>query len=183
MQLDRELIDVAGDFSALRLIFRELAADFVGVSKCVRARFFRLWNGCKFTALLAGQCHPCGRAIRYQRSFAMLAMKENVRIGCDLAERTFRRFHDKRTSRRYAQRANIQTQAPTSKETPNLNHQGSVRAIWNLELGISLAIGILAVGDSASRWLSSCVIIWLNCDWLDHFDAVAIEPKSSLTAD
>src|SRR6202022_1691603 len=69
------------------------------------------------------------------------------------------------------------------KETPNLNHQGSVRAIWNLELGISLAIGILAVGDSASRWLSSRVIIWLNCDWLAHFDAVAIEPKSSLTAD
>src|ERR1700737_1385877 len=74
-------------------------------------------------------------------------------------------------------------QAPTSKETPKLNHQGSVRAIWNLELGISLAIGILAVGDSASRWLSSRVIIWLNCDGLAHFDAVPSEPKSSLTAD
>lgn len=133
MQLDRELIDVAGDFSALRLIFRELAADFVGVSKCVRARFFRLWNGCKFTALLAGQCHPCGRAIRYQRSFAMLAMKENVRIGCDLAERTFRRFHDKRTSRRYAQRANIQT--PSTNLQRNSKPQSSRLGTRDLEFG------------------------------------------------
>jgi len=85
VQLNGQLIDVASDFSPLRLVFRELAADFVGVSQCVRARFFRLWNGCKFTAFLAGQCHPCSRSIRDQRGFAMLAMKENIGIGCDFA--------------------------------------------------------------------------------------------------
>jgi hypothetical protein len=32
----------------------------------------------------------------------MLAMKENIGIGSDFAERMFRRFHDQITSSRYA---------------------------------------------------------------------------------
>jgi hypothetical protein len=69
------------------------------------------------TALLAGQRHSRRRSIRDQRGFAMLAMKENVRVGCNFAQRMFRRFHSKGTSRACAEgrRAIRQTREITPK--------------------------------------------------------------------
>ena len=102
MQLNRELIDVTGHFSALRFVLFQLSPNFIGICECARAWSFRLRNERLLSAFLTRQVHPGGRSIRDQRSFAMLAMKENVGIGCDFAERMFRRFHNNETSRRYA---------------------------------------------------------------------------------
>jgi len=45
MELDRELIDVAGNFGTLRFVFGQLASNFFRVTRRVRARLFRFRNG------------------------------------------------------------------------------------------------------------------------------------------
>jgi len=45
MQLDRELIDVAGDFGALRFVFGQLPSNFFRVSQRVFVRFLQFRNG------------------------------------------------------------------------------------------------------------------------------------------
>ena len=45
MQLDRELIDVAGDFSALRFVLGQLPSNFFRVSEHVCARLLQFRNG------------------------------------------------------------------------------------------------------------------------------------------
>jgi len=77
MQLDRELIDVSGHFGALRFVFLQLA----------RIWLFRLRNECLLSAFLTRQIHAGGRSVRDQRRFAMLAVKENIGIGFDFADR------------------------------------------------------------------------------------------------
>ncbi len=119
MQLYRELVDVAGYFSALRFVLGQLASNFVRVGQSVRGRFLRLRNGRQLAAFLAGQHQAGGRPIRDQRSFAMLAMKENVALGCDFAERMFRRFHDQITSRACASG----TEVPNPREASNTKLQ------------------------------------------------------------
>ena len=102
MQLDRELIDVAGNFGTLRFIFSQLSPDFFRVSQRIHVRLLRFRNGGQLAALLAGQHHAGGRSIHDQRGFAMLAMEEDVGISRDFAEGMSRRFHDQITSSRYA---------------------------------------------------------------------------------
>ena len=87
MQLDRELIDVSGHFGALRFVFLQLAANFVGVRERARIWLFRLRNECLLSAFLTRQIHAGGRSVRDQRRFAMLAVKENIGIGFDFADR------------------------------------------------------------------------------------------------
>ena len=87
MQLDAELIDVAGDLSALRLIFLQLMleiGDFHGVfargfERCV---WYRGW----FSALLAIKGHPGGRGVYDERSGTMPASEDNIAaryLDCD----------------------------------------------------------------------------------------------------
>ena len=45
MQLDCELVDVTGDFGALRLVLFQLSTKLVRVGERARIRFGRLWNG------------------------------------------------------------------------------------------------------------------------------------------
>ncbi len=103
MELDRELIDITGYLGALRFVLLQLAAKFLRISVRVRIGFLRLGDQRLLTALLAGQIHSSCRAIRDQRRFAVLAVKENVRIGFDFSRRIFRGFHPTRTSRACAQ--------------------------------------------------------------------------------
>jgi hypothetical protein len=147
VQLNRELIDVTGHFCALRFVFLQLSAKFVSVGQCVRVRLFRLRHVGRLPAFLASQIHSRGGSIRYQRSFAMLAMKEDVGIGRDFAERMFRRFHGRETSRgcaaahaeipnhRHQTQASVKTLNPKdSKHDPaNILTFGSLEFPWDLE--------------------------------------------------
>ena len=103
MQLDRELIDVTGHFCALRFVFFQLAAKFVGVSERACARTLRQRHRGLLSAFLTRQIHSrCGTR-RDQRCFAMLAVKENIGIGVDFANG----MHGKETSTRYASLSHI----------------------------------------------------------------------------
>src|ERR1700730_2150866 len=105
MQLNAELIDVTGDLGPLRFVLGELAANFFCIGQRIRTRFLRRRHSSEFAALLAGQGHSGGGSIYDQRRLAVLAMKENIGIGCDLAQGMFCRFslHGKSTSRRCAE--------------------------------------------------------------------------------
>ena len=83
MQLDRELINVTGHFGALRFVFLQFASHLVRLCQraCVRLR--RSWNSGELAAFLAGQTQSGGVPIHDQRCFAVLAMKENVRISLE----------------------------------------------------------------------------------------------------
>ena len=87
MQLDRELIDVAGDLSALRFVLFQFAANLIRVRERACIWLFNLRNRCLLSAFLAGQIQPRGRSIRDERCFAMLAVKENIGISRDFAHR------------------------------------------------------------------------------------------------
>jgi len=103
VQLDRQLIDVTGDFGALRFVLFQFAAKFIRIRECGRVRCLRLRNEGLLSALLAGQIHSRGGSVRDQRRFAMLAMKENIGIGVDFANG----MHGKETSTRYASLSHI----------------------------------------------------------------------------
>ena len=103
VQLDRELVDITGHFRALRFVFLQLPANFIGVSEGARTRTLRHWHCGLLAAFLTGQIHPGRRSIRDQRRFAMLAVKENIRIGFDFADR----MHGHETSTRYAALSHI----------------------------------------------------------------------------
>jgi len=115
MQLDSELIDGTGDFSALRFVFSQFTAEFFRVGQRARARLLWLRHYRKLTAFLAGQSHSPGRLIRDQRRLAVLAMKENVGIARHLPQRI---LHAGRTSRRCAEgrRAIRETREITPKK-------------------------------------------------------------------
>src|SRR5205085_1993237 len=87
VQLNRELIDVTGDFGALRFVFFQLSPKLVRVSDRACVWFCRLRNSCLLSAFLTGQVHARGGPVRDQRGLAVLAMKENVRISGDFAHR------------------------------------------------------------------------------------------------
>jgi len=93
MQLDRELIDVTGHFGALRVVFLELSPDFFreGNRGCARPFLFRHQR--LLPAFLAGQIHARSGPVRNQRRFAVLAVKENIRIGIDFSNGTLCCFH------------------------------------------------------------------------------------------
>jgi hypothetical protein len=104
MQLDCELVDVTDDFRALRFVLFQLAANFFGVNSRARVWFCRLRDGSLLPAVLTGQVHAGGGPVRYQRGFAMLAMKENIGIRFDFADGV----HPMETSRGYAALSHIQ---------------------------------------------------------------------------
>ena len=103
MQLDRELVDVTGHFRALRFIFLQLSAKLFGIRPRIRIGFLRLRHQCLLTTFLAGQIHSRRRTIRYQRGFAVLAVKENVRIRFNFSDGIIRRLHKEITSRGHAE--------------------------------------------------------------------------------
>src|SRR3954454_4146669 len=91
MQLDAELIDVAGDFRALRFVFFKLALQVSAMRLDFTVRSLLLsrhgWDRRRFATLLTVQGHSCGRGINNQRRGAMDAGKSNVwccmcRRGC-----------------------------------------------------------------------------------------------------
>ena len=86
MQLDRELIDVTGHFGALRFVFFQLPANLIRIRECARARLNLFRNGGEFAAFVASHRKSGSRPAHHQRGFAMLAMKENIRIGFDFAD-------------------------------------------------------------------------------------------------
>ena len=71
MELDIELIDVTGDFGALRFVFFHAALQFGHAAG---------GNGRWFAAVLTGKSHPCGRAIDNQRNSALLAFEKQVAL-------------------------------------------------------------------------------------------------------
>ena len=117
MQLDRELIDVTGDLQRAAIRFPSACRELLPLK---RARLRSGSCGCGnqrwLTALLAGQIHSGGRSIRDQRRFAVLAMKENVRIGFDFSRsENFRGFHEEeragampQADRKFAVRSDLQ---------------------------------------------------------------------------
>ena len=86
MQLDGELIDVAGHFGALRFVLSQFAANLFRVGEFARIRLGRLRDCGELSAFVTGHGKPAGPSTHGQRSFAVLTMKENVRIGRDFAE-------------------------------------------------------------------------------------------------
>ena len=94
MQLDRELVDVTRHFRALGFVLFQLSAKFFCISMRVGIGFLRLGHERLLAALLAGQVHPPRRLVCDQRGFAVLAVKENVRIGFDFSDRSVRRLHE-----------------------------------------------------------------------------------------
>jgi hypothetical protein len=104
MQLDRELVDVTGHFRALRFVLFQLAANLFRIRERAGVGTFCLWNERLFAALLTGQLHSRGGACRDQRSFAMLAVKENIGIGFDFADG----MHTNIPSNPYASLSHIQ---------------------------------------------------------------------------
>ena len=121
MQLDRELVDVASDFGALRFVFSQFPSNFIRVNQRICTRPFRRRNGRELSALLTGQHHASCGLIRDQRGFAMLAMKKNVGVCRDFAKRIFRRFHIKRASRRYTRGLKISAAVTLLLELPKLD--------------------------------------------------------------
>ena len=103
MQLDRELVDVTSDFGALRFVLFQFSSKLFCIRERSLARPFRFRDQRLLATFLAGQIHPGRRSIRDQRRFAMLAVKENIRIGFDFADG----MHGKETSTRYAALSHI----------------------------------------------------------------------------
>ena len=95
MQLDRELIDVTGDFRSLRFVLFKFALNLVGELRRDRICNFRLRHQRLLAALLTGEIHPRRGLVCHQCSFAVLAVKENVRIGFDFSDGGLCCFHAK----------------------------------------------------------------------------------------
>ena len=117
MQLDRELVDVTGDFGALRFVFLQLGSKLFRKSTCVRIGFLQLRHQCLLTALLTCEIHSGGGLVRHQCRFAMLAVKENIRIGFDFPDGVVRCLHIEIRSRACAlgRSQNPKSQAPNSR--------------------------------------------------------------------
>jgi len=151
VQLNRELINVAGDFGALRFVLFQFSAKLFGVGESVRARTLRRRHGSLLSAFLTGQIHSRRRTVRDQCCFAMLAIEEDIGIGRDFARRMFRRFHSKRASRGCASG----TEGPDPKpQAPNKfrnsHHQSCL--VLGTPLGFGLAAWDFGSAPSASLW-------------------------------
>ena len=150
MQLDRELVDVTGHFGALRFVFFQLPANFIRIRECSCVRCFRLRNGRLLSAFLTGQVHAGGRSVRDQCGLAMLAMKENVRIGFDFADG----MHGKLTSRGRAggtEVPNPKTQIPGKNQIIKTQKVGRTDfGYWNLEFPWVLELGAWAFRTCAA---------------------------------
>ena len=78
MELDAELIDVTGDFGALRFVLFQLALQIGGLLRCRgRARRYH-WNKRRFTATLAVQSHSSGCRVDHEWASALLALEEEI---------------------------------------------------------------------------------------------------------
>jgi len=86
----------------------------------------------------------------------MLAMKENVRVSCHLADRMSRRFHSKRTSRGYAEgrRAIRETREITPKKRiASIPEVCQFRVCWRILAELSVR-DALAQTDKCESILS-----------------------------
>ena len=137
MQLDRELVDVTGHFGALRFVFLQLAAQFLGKSDRGCARCFLFRDECLLAAFLTGQIHSRSRSVRDQRCLAMLAMKENVRIRFDFSDGVVRCLHPEMMSSRYAAAGggNFKSQA-----------KFQIQKFWSFDFRSSNLLGIWNLG-------------------------------------
>ena len=151
MQLDRELVDLTDDFVALRLVFSQFAANLFRVHECAWICLDRLRNCGELSAFVTGHRKTGGRSIHGQRSFAVLAMKEDVWVGRDFAERC----HAHKTSSRYApagaempnpkSKGNLQRKSKRSAQPFGILDIENFLGIWNLVPGIS-AGGLRPIG-------------------------------------
>jgi hypothetical protein len=71
MKLDVELIDVAGDFCALRFVFFQAALQLARVAD---------GNAGRFATVLTGKGHPRGCAFDHEGNAALLASKKQVAL-------------------------------------------------------------------------------------------------------
>ena len=79
MKLDTELVDVTGNFRALRFVLFELMLQIGNPGGVFRGGFeSRIRNGGRFAALLAIQRHPSRGGIDYERSRTMSARENDV---------------------------------------------------------------------------------------------------------
>lgn len=82
MQLDAELVDIAGDLCALRFVFFDLALQISAVRLNFgvgSATLFQWWrNGRRFATFLTVQRHSSGGGVNDQRRGAMGTGKSNV---------------------------------------------------------------------------------------------------------
>lgn len=79
MQLDAVLIDVAGDFGALRLVFSQLVLQ-IRDAECVTRGCFEgpIGDDDRLPAFLTGEGKTCGRRINNERRRTMQALEDDV---------------------------------------------------------------------------------------------------------
>ncbi len=96
MQLNGELIDVAGDFGALRFVLFQFPLH---VFRNCRRRCFCSWHRCRLRATLTRHRHSGRSAIHHQRTRAMLTGKYDIGGGC--GNGGARWLHHQQLSKRY----------------------------------------------------------------------------------
>lgn len=155
MQLDRELIDVAGHFSPLRVVLFQFAAQFLGIGKGGLARTFRRRHQRLLTAFLAGEIHSRRRFSRDQRRFAMLAVKENIRVALSFTKcARVGLLHEVKYEQGLYRRSDSKPQIPSSKSQANAKHSNPktarTRAALDLDFGTWNLFGIWNLGFGIS---------------------------------
>src|SRR5688572_32702326 len=103
MELDAELIDVAGDLGPLRLVLFQLILQVRNLgSVFYRGCRRRMRDGCWLAAFFAGQGHAGGRGIDYKRGRAMRAGENDIVARCrDGSGQAACWLHEPELSRRY----------------------------------------------------------------------------------